>query len=282
MQVRRWVRWFPPKIALLLYLLFALVPFGWMLTASLEPQTSLYREHLSLLPRPVTLANYAALFTGSPIAGTAFPRYFANSLIVVCCTVVLAVLVAVPAAYGFSRYRFFGKDVILYGILLQSIFPLVNFLIPLYILMQDLGLLNTYASLIIAYLTFSMPLNIWILKSFFDGIPTDMEMSARLDGASAWRAFIEIAVPPAMPGIVATAIFTFILAWDEYLYALTMISSSTMRTLPLGIFAYFSEGVPNWSGLTATAIAMSIPVIVVFLVLQKYFIAALTKGALKY
>jgi multiple sugar transport system permease protein len=188
----------------------------------------------------------------------------------------------VPAAYGFSRYRFLGKDAILYGILLQSIFPLVNFLIPLYIVMQGLGLLNSYASLIIAYLTFSLPLNIWILKSFFDGIPTDMEMSARLDGASPWRAFVEIAIPPAMPGIVAIAIFTFILAWDEYLYALTMISTSSMRTLPLGIFSYFSEGVPNWSGLTATAIAMSIPVIVVFLVLQKYFIAALTKGALKY
>jgi len=282
MQVRRWARWVPPKLALVFYLLFALVPFGWMLTASLEPQTSLYRAHLSLLPSPVTLANYRALFTANPVAGTDFPRYFMNSLIVVCCTVVLAVLVAVPAAYGFSRYRFFGKDAMLYGILLQSIFPLVNFLIPLYILMQDLGLLNTYGSLIIAYLTFSLPLNIWILKSFFDGIPTDMEMSARLDGASAWRAFVEIAIPPAMPGIVATAIFTFILAWDEYLYALTMISTSSMRTLPLGIFAYFSEGVPNWSGLTATAIAMSIPVIVVFLVLQKYFIAALTKGALKY
>jgi multiple sugar transport system permease protein len=264
------------------YLLFALVPFGWMLTASLEPQTSLYRAHVRYLPSPLTLSNYTALFRADPVAGTDFPRYFMNSLIVVACTMVLALLVAVPAAYGFSRYRFLGRNAILYGILLQSIFPLVNFLIPLYIVLQGLGLLDTYASLIIAYLTFSLPLNIWILKSFFDGIPEDMEMSARLDGASAWRAFIEIAIPPAVPGIVATAIFTFILAWDEYLYALTMISTDSMRTLPLGIFAYFSEGVPNWSGLTATAVAMSIPVIVVFLVLQKYFIAALTKGALKY
>jgi multiple sugar transport system permease protein len=282
MTFRQFWRRIPGKVALLAFLAFALVPFLWMLTASLEPQTSLYREHLSLLPNPVTLVNYRALFSADPVAGTDFPRYFGNSLIVVCCTVVLSLLISVPAAYGFSRYRFMGKHVILYGILLQSIFPLVNFLIPLYILMQDVGLIDTYASLIIAYLTFSLPLNIWILKSFFDGIPTDMEMSARLDGASPWRAFLEIAIPPAMPGIVATAIFTFILAWDEYLYALTMISSASMRTLPLGIFTYFSEGVPNWSGLTATAIAMSIPVIVVFLVLQKYFIAALTKGALKY
>ena len=282
MTSRQFCRQIPGKVALLAFLAFALIPFLWMLTASLEPQTSLYREHLSLLPNPLTLANYKALFSADPVAGTDFPRYFVNSLIVVCCTVVLSLLISVPAAYGFSRYRFMGKQAILYGILLQSIFPLVNFLIPLYILMQDIGLIGTYAALIIAYLTFSLPLNIWILKGFFDGIPTDMEMSARLDGASPWRAFLEIAIPPAMPGIVATAIFTFILAWDEYLYALTMISSASMRTLPLGIFTYFSEGVPNWSGLTATAIAMSIPVIVVFLVLQKYFIAALTKGALKY
>ena len=194
----------------------------------------------------------------------------------------LALLVAVPAAYGFSRYRFLGKNVILYGILLQSIFPLVNFLIPLYILMQELDLIDTYASLVIAYLTFSLPLNIWILKSFFDGIPPTWKCPRGWTAPAHGGHLSRSPFPPAMPGIVATAIFTFILAWDEYLYALTMISSASMRTLPLGIFAYFSEGVPNWSGLTATAIAMSIPVIVVFLVLQKYFIAALTKGALKY
>jgi multiple sugar transport system permease protein len=278
----RWLRRVPSRIALVLYLLFALVPFGWMLTASLEPQTSLYREHLTYLPSPVTLSNYTALFRADPVAGTDFPHYFLNSLIVVICTVILALLVAVPAAYGFSRYHFFGKNVVLYGVMLQSLLPLVNFLIPLYIMLEQFDLLDTYAALIIGYLTFSLPLNIWILKSFFDGIPPDMEMSARLDGASAFRAFVEIAIPPAVPGIVATAIFTFILAWDEYLYALTMISTAEMRTLPLGIFAYFSEGAPNWSALMATAIAMSIPVVVVFLVLQKYFLAALTKGALKY
>jgi multiple sugar transport system permease protein len=278
----RWLRQIPSRIALVGYLLFALVPFGWMLTASLEPQTSLYREHLTYLPSPLTFTNYTALFRADPIANTDFPNYAVNSLIVVVCTVILALLIAVPAAYGFSRYRFFGKNVVLYGVMLQSLLPLVNFLIPLYIMLEQFDLLDTYAALIIGYLTFSLPLNIWILKSFFDGIPTDMEMSARLDGASAFRAFLEIAIPPAVPGIVATAIFTFILAWDEYLYALTMISTADMRTLPLGIFAYFSEGAPNWSALMATAIAMSIPVIVVFLVLQKYFLAALTKGALKY
>jgi len=237
---------------------------------------------MTYLPDPLTFENYAKLLHADPVHGTNYPRYFLNSFIVVICTVTLALLIATPAAYGFSRYNFLGRNAILYGIMLQSLLPLVNFLIPLYIVLQEFGLLDSYAALVIGYLTFSLPLNIWILKSFFDGIPPDMEMSARLDGASPFRAFVEIAIPPALPGIVATAIFTFILAWDEYLYALTMISTAEMRTLPLGIFAYFSEGAPNWTSLMATAIAMSIPVIVVFLVLQKYFIAALTKGALKY
>jgi multiple sugar transport system permease protein len=272
----------PSVLALFVFVVFSLLPFAWMLTASFEPATALYRSTPNLIPHPFTWENYVHLVQPQAQQGVYFPRYFLNSIIVAVATVTLALLVATPAAYGFSRFRFFGRRTLLYTILLQSVFPLINFLIPLYIVMQDLGLLNSYASLVIGYLTFSLPLNIWLLKSFFDGIAPDMEISARLDGASRWRAFVEVALPPAVPGIVATAIYTFILSWDEYLYALTMISSADMRTLPLGLFSYFSEGVPDWSGLTATAIAMSIPVVIVFLALQRYFMTALTKGALKY
>lgn len=278
----RVLRRIPARLALLAFMAFALLPFIWMLTASLEPAGALYRSSGSLIPHPLTLQNYLDVLRPSSANSNDFVHQFINSIIVAGSTVVLALAVAVPAAYGFSRYRFPGRRTILYVILAQSIFPLVNFLIPLYIVMQDLGLVNTYGSLIIGYLTFSLPLDIWLLKGFFDGIPPDMEISARLDGASRWRAFTEIGLPPALPGIVATAVFTFILAWDEYLYALTMISTAPMRTLPLGIFSFFSDATPNWSLLTATAIAMSIPVVIVFLFLQRYFIAALTKGALKY
>jgi multiple sugar transport system permease protein len=278
----RALRLAPSRFALLLFLVFALLPFLWMLTASLEPISSLYRASASLIPHPFTLQNYLNVIRPGSANSNDFVRQFLNSIIVAGGTVVLAILIGVPAAYGFSRFQFRGRRTIMYIILAQSIFPLVNFLVPLYILMQTVGLLNSYWSLIIGYLTFSLPLDIWMLKGFFDGIPTDMEISARLDGASRWRTFLEVGVPPAVPGIVATAVFTFILAWDEYLYALTMISSAPMRTLPLGIFSFFSDASPNWSLLTATAIAMSVPVVVVFLFLQRYFISALTKGALKY
>jgi len=281
-RTARWLRLVPSRLALLLFALFALLPFAWMLTASLEPTSALYRNSGNLIPHPFTLQNYLNVLQPNSANSNDFVRQFVNSIIVAGSTVVLALLVAVPAAYGFSRFRFAGQRSLLYAILVQSIFPLVNFLVPLYILMQDLKLTNTYGALIIGYLTFSLPLDIWLLKGFFDGIPPDMEISARLDGASRWRAFVEVGLPPALPGIVATAVFTFILAWDEYLYALTMISSAPMRTLPLGIFSFFSEAAPNWSLLTATAIAMSVPVVIVFLFLQRYFISALTKGALKY
>lgn len=277
-----WISRLPSQFALFLFVLFSLIPFAWMLTASLEPQSALYQGSVRLLPHPLSLENYRNLVHPSAGANVNFPRYFLNSVIVVIGTVVLSLLITVPAAYGFSRFRFRGRRAIMYGVLVQSILPLINFLIPLYIVMKGVRLDDTYASLIIGYLTFSLPLNIWILKSFFDGIPSDMETAARLDGAGRWRAFVEMALPPAVPGIAATAIYTFILAWDEYLYALTMISSESHRTLPLGLYDFFSEGIPNWSGLTATAIGISIPVVIVFLVLQRYFVSALTKGALKY
>ncbi len=271
-----------PRSAVLLGLVaFSLLPFAWMLTASLEPPQALYTAAPHLVPRPVTLANYASLLSPRE-QGVYFPRYFLNSVVVAFSTVALALLVATPAAYAFSRFTFRGKGMLMYGFLAQNLFPGVNFLVPLFILMTVLGLRDTYGALIIGYLTFSLPLNIWLLRGFFDGIPPEMEVAARLDGAGVVRAFVEVALPAAVPGLVATAIYTFILAWDEYLYALTMISSADMRTLPLGLFAYFSEGVPDWGGLTATAIGMSIPVVIVFLVLQRYFVSALTKGALKY
>jgi len=280
-RLARAVRGAPHALVLLLLVAFSLVPFVWMLTASLEPPIALFTSTPHLLPHPVTLSNYAGLVHPRE-QGVFFPRYFLNSLIVSFSTVALALLVAVPAAYAFSRFSFAGRNPLMYTILLGSIFPGVNFLVPLFILMNAVHLLDTYGSLILGYLTFSLPLNIWLLRGFFDGIPPEMEVAARLDGASVWRAFAEVALPAAVPGLVATAIYTFILAWDEYLYALAMISSADMRTLPLGLYAYFNEGSIDWGGLTATAIGMSIPVVIVFLVLQRYFISALTKGALKY
>ena len=160
-------------------------------------------------------------------------------------------------------------------------FPAVVFLMPLFILMRWLHLVNTEFSLILTYLTFGLPLSIWLLKGFYDNIPAQLEQAARIDGATRFQAFIQIVMPLSSPGIIATAIYSFILAWNEYLYALTFLNDKSKLTLPVGLQRFFTEYTTNWPGLMAASFITSVPVVVLFLILQKYFVRALTEGAVK-
>jgi multiple sugar transport system permease protein len=148
-------------------------------------------------------------------------------------------------------------------------------------MMRWLGLVNTQASLILTYLTFGLPLSIWLLKGFYDNIPVQLEQAARIDGASRFRAFLLIVMPLSSPGIIATAIYSFIQAWNEYVYALTFLNDQSKLTLPVGLQRFFTEYATNWPGLMAASFIMSVPVVALFLVLQKYFVRALTEGAVK-
>ena len=160
-------------------------------------------------------------------------------------------------------------------------FPAVVFLMPLFIMMRWLGLVNTHASLILTYLTFGLPLSIWLLKGFYDNIPVQLEQAARIDGASRFKAFLLVVMPLSAPGIIATAIYSFITAWNEYVYALTFLNDKSRLTLPVGLQRFFTEFASNWPGLMAASFIMSVPVVVLFLVLQKWFVKALTEGAVK-
>jgi len=192
------------------------------------------------------------------------------------------VLVAVPAAYAFSRFRFPGRRFLFFSVLLRNMLPTVIFLVPLFILMRFLGLVNTHGSLVITYLTFGLPLAVWLLKGFYDNIPVQLEQAARIDGATRFQAFILIVMPLSVPGIIATAIYSFIGAWNEYIYAYTFISKNEQLTLPVGVQRFFSENTTDFPGLMAASFMMSVPVVVLFLVLQKYFVRALTEGAVKH
>jgi multiple sugar transport system permease protein len=152
---------------------------------------------------------------------------------------------------------------------------------PLFIMMRWLGLVNTHASLILTYLTFGLPLSIWLLKGFYDNIPVQLEQAARIDGASRFKAFLLVVMPLSAPGIIATAIYSFITAWNEYVYALTFLNEKSLLTLPVGLQRFFTEFASNWPGLMAASFIMSVPVVVLFLVLQKWFVKALTEGAVK-
>jgi multiple sugar transport system permease protein len=262
-------------------LAFAATPMLWMLSTSLKGQFAALQQPPEWIPSHPTLDNYTMLLSPRSAVGPQFLRYFLNSMIVSLTTTLLGILIAVPAAYAFSRFRFPGRDFLFFAVLVRNMFPVVVFLIPLFILMRTLHLVNTHASLILTYMTFGLPLSIWLLKGFYDNIPEELERAARIDGASRFKAFWLIIVPLSSPGIIATAIYAFIGAWNEYVYALTFLNSESLLTLPVGLQHFFTEFATNWPGLMAAAFIMSVPVVLMFLVLQKQFVRALTEGAIK-
>ena len=268
-------------VFLAVLIVFALLPMAWMLLTSIKTQFAALQFPPEWIPHNPTLANYLSLLSPQSDVGREFLRYLINSLWVSFASTVLGVTVAVPAAYAFSRFRFPGRNLLFYGVLLRNMFPAVVFLMPLFIMMRWLGLVNTQASLILTYLTFGLPLSIWLLKGFYDNIPVQLEQAARIDGASRFRAFLLIVMPLSSPGIIATAIYSFIQAWNEYVYALTFLNDQSKLTLPVGLQRFFTEYATNWPGLMAASFIMSVPVVALFLVLQKYFVRALTEGAVK-
>lgn len=262
-------------------LLFTVVPMIWMLLTSIKPQFAAMQYPPQWIPNEPTLAEYRRLLSPASQVGREFLRYLANSLWVSTATTVVGVSLAVPAAYAFSRFRFPGRQALFYSVLLRNMFPAVVFLMPLFLMMRWLHLVNTHWALILTYLTFGLPLSIWLLKGFYDNIPAQLEQAARIDGATRFQAFWKIVMPLSSPGIIATAIYAFIQAWNEYVYARTFINSKDQLTLPVGLQQFFTEFVANWPGLMAASFIMSVPVVILFLILQKYFVRALTEGAVK-
>lgn len=270
------------RVFLVLLLLFTAMPMAWMLITSLKTGFAAMQYPPQWWPSSPTLENYTRLLDPRNSIGQDFLRYFWNSLWVSTATTILAIIVAVPAAYAFSRFRFPGRTFLFFAVLLRNMFPAIVFLVPLFILMRLLGLVNTHGSLILTYLTFGLPLAIWLLKGFYDNIPIQLEQAARIDGATRFQAFLYIVMPLSTPGIIATAIYSFIGAWNEYIYAYTFLTKQDQMTLPVGIQRFFSENATDWPGLMAATFMMSVPVVVLFLVLQKYFVQALTEGAVKH
>jgi multiple sugar transport system permease protein len=268
-------------VFLFLLLVFTVLPMFWMVITSLKGQFAALQYPPQWYPHDPTLEQYKRLLSWNNEIGRVFLRYMANSIWVSVASTIVGVTIAVPAAYAFSRFRFPGRKMLFYSVLLRNMFPAVIFLMPLFIMMKNFRLVNTHWSLIITYLTFGLPLSIWLLKGFYDNIPPQLEQAARIDGASRFKAFVLIVMPLSSPGIIATAIYAFIVAWNEYVYALTFLNNEDMLTLPVGLQRFFTEYSTNWPGLMAASFLMSVPVVIMFLVLQKYFVRALTEGAVK-
>ncbi|WP_026869895.1 carbohydrate ABC transporter permease [Inquilinus limosus] len=274
--------WGAARIVYLVLLgIFTVLPMAWMLLTSVKTQFAALQYPPEWIPSEPTLEQYTRLLSPANEVGQEFLHYLLNSILVSTATTILGVVIAVPAAYAFSRFRFPGRKLLFYAVLVRNMFPAVVFLMPLFIMMKWMGLVNTAWSLILTYLTFGLPLSIWLLKGFYDNIPVQLEQAARIDGATRFQAFLLVVMPLSSPGIIATAIYSFVLAWNEYVYALTFINDKSKLTLPVGLERFFTEYATNWPGLMAASFIMSVPVVVLFLVLQKYFVRALTEGAVK-
>ncbi|MEZ5666039.1 MAG: carbohydrate ABC transporter permease [Alphaproteobacteria bacterium] len=255
--------------------LFVLVPVGWMVSVSLKPTTEPFAVPARLWPQDPTLDNYATAFRPE------FQDYFLNSLIVSLSTVAITVTLGLLAAYAFSRARLAVITAMMSLVVLAQMFPHSAIIIPIYKMMRGADLLDTYASLIVAYVSVTLPVAIWMLHGFLAKLPVALEEAAGIDGAGPVRVFLEIVVPLARPGVIATAVYVLIVTWQEFLFALSFTSTKEMRTLPVGLNDFIGQYGIRYGELMASSVMVSVPVIAVFFLLQRYFVAGLTAGAVK-
>jgi multiple sugar transport system permease protein len=252
-------------------------PLIWMVLTSIKPQTELFRIPPSILPQSITFEHYRQLLEETP-----FLKYFANSVLLACSTTVLVVAVGTLGAFSLVRFRYPGRDRMALLVLATYLLPSVVLIIPLYLLMVWIGVANSLLSLVIAYTTFSLPYALWLLRSFMAGIPADLESAALVDGASRLGAFVDVILPQALPGIISTTLFTFILAWNEYLYALVLVNTDEARPLTTGVMNMLVTSFNiEWSLLMAAAVLMSLPLIVIFAFLQSYLTRGFGAGGVK-
>ena len=268
-------------LLLVLLLFFSLLPMAWMLLTSIKSQFAAVQYPPQWWPADPTLEQYRRLLSPANEVGREFLRYLLNSLWVSTATTVLGVLVGVPAAYAFSRFRFPGRNLLFFAVLVRNMFPAVVFLMPLFILMRWLGLVNTHGSLILTYLTFGLPLSIWLLKGFYDNIPVQLEQAARIDGAIALPGVPADRHAAVRAGHHRDRDLLLHHGVERVRLRLTFLNEKSRLTLPVGLQRFFTEFASNWPGLMAASFIMSVPVVVLFLVLQKYFVKALTEGAVK-
>ncbi|MEV4612787.1 carbohydrate ABC transporter permease [Kitasatospora sp. NPDC049258] len=272
----RWTR----RIALAALLVFTLTPVLVMLSSSLKPLQDV-QGPFRWIPSTVTFRPYLDIWKTVPLG-----RYFVNSLIVAGGATVCSVLIAILAGYAVSRYRFRGRRLFTVTVLSTQMFPGILFLLPLFLLFVNIGnstgvaLYGSRGGLILTYLTFSLPFSIWMLVGYFDSIPRDLDEAAAVDGCGPLRTLVRIVIPAAVPGIVAVAVYAFMTAWGEVLFASVMTNDET-RTLAVGLQGYATQTDVYWNQVMAASLVVSVPVVAGFLLLQRYLVAGLTAGAVK-
>jgi multiple sugar transport system permease protein len=257
-------------------LLWSLAPVYWMFATSLKTELEATRLDPTWWPHEVTFANYLGLFTGS----LPFPSFFMNTVLACLVTAIVAVVVATPAAYALSRAKFRLRTAFGYSILVFRMLPLVVLLAPLYLLLLHVHLLDSALGLIVGFTTFGLPFAVWMLKSFIDALPIEIEEAARIDGYPRWQILLKIIAPLILPGLLTTGTFVFMEAWNNLIYPLTLITTLEKQTLPAALVLTFTgQFKTDWGGMMAAAVVTTLPLMIAFFAVQRSMVRGLTAGA---
>lgn len=261
---------------LLLVVVVAVFPAVWMLSTSIKLPTEQYDIPPQIIPDQPTLANYQNVLGNSKMFDA-----FLNSVIITVCVVGVTLFISILAGYGLSRYKFKGSGVLKIMLLFGQMIPGVVIIIPLYFLVSKTGLLDTHFSLILADMALTIPMGVIMLSSFFETVPKELEEAARIDGCTGVGALFRVVLPIAKPGLISVAIYTYIHAWEEFLFALNLSTSTRTRTLPIAIHMFAGEFSVDWGATMAASAVVALPVLLIFLACNKYFVKGMADGAVK-
>ncbi|CCX41530.1 putative uncharacterized protein [Clostridium sp. CAG:1024] len=265
-------------VVALIVCLFCIFPFCWMISVSFKPASEVYAPP-TLFPKAPTLDGYRNMLATT--GAFSFTTWLKNSVIASLCTTLFSLIIATLGAYGLARFRFRGRNALAYLILTTQVIPGALIIVPLYIIMSNLNLLDNMIGLILAYTTFTVPFCTWMMKGYFDSISPTIDEAAMVDGANRFQVFTRIVLPLSLPGLAATTIFAFISGWNEYVFASILLRSYENWTLPIGIASFQGQYDTNWGTLMAGAVMITVPVVVIFWLLQKHLVAGMTAGAVK-
>jgi multiple sugar transport system permease protein len=275
-RIRYWTRQAVLVSASALSALLILVPILWMVSAGVRPIKEILTYPPTLLPRTLTL-QYFQRMLASPL----YQRYFLNSMLLALTALGLTLVLGSLAAYGFSRYRFPGSKAMLMGILALLMLPRVTLIVPYFRFAHVLGLYDTLPGLIVVTTAFLLPLSTWLLKGYFDSLPVELEEAAMVDGCVRMQALWKIVLPLAIPGLIGVGAFVFIESWNEYLLPVVLTETPRAQTLTVGLAAFFGQYVRDWNGIMALSTLASLPLVVIFVFLQRWVVQGIGSGALK-